>query len=154
MTSGSQLSPEGDILKRKLRYMLNDVGVAEFNHAHGRIVDYIVDLQEVIDAVENEAPTESQWLRIEGAHRALDEYVQTHFREEEAALEARNFFAIRVHKEQHRRFEAEVAEVGRKIGARDVSVTVGLKDFLLDWLFKHINQVDMKYKETFAQAPL
>ena len=147
--SSSELTPAGDILKRKLRYMLSDVGVADFNEAHGRIVDHIVDLHEVIEAVEEDLPTEPQWIRIQENHKALEEYVRIHFRAEEKAMEEKKFFGLSVQLEQHRKFEMEVARVGQGIAARDFSVTEGLKDFLLDWLFTHINRVDMKYKDFF-----
>jgi hemerythrin len=115
------------------------VGIADIDTQHKKLVDMINVLHEAM----------SQRKGQEVLSKLLDEmaaYAGTHFANEEQKMKAANYPDFAKHKPLHDAFAAKVAEFQKKVGAKQIGVTIELMNFLKDWLVNHICDVEKKYK--------
>ncbi len=74
----------------------------------------------------------------------LEEYVQTHFRDEEALQRLHRFPGYKEHCVQHADFEARIKALRSEIDAEGISMhhVIQTNNLLLKWLLNHISKVD------------
>lgn len=74
----------------------------------------------------------------------LDEYVQLHFREEEALMEAHGYLHIARHKEEHRVFTEMLRDLKSELATTGptAKVLVQTNKVLIYWLTEHIKNLD------------
>lgn len=82
-------------------------------------------------------------------HAIFDElctYIQEHFRDEEALLEANNYPDLIAHKKEHNDYITNFSEIvyGASKGNLDIYT---LNCFLTEWWLNHILTSDMQYKD-------
>jgi hemerythrin len=114
------------------------VGVKKFDEQHKQLVAMINELQDAMLAAKGKGAASKILLK-------LTDYVAVHFREEERAMDDAGYPAVAEHKLEHRKLAAEVQQYVKRAQAKDLMVTVGLMNFLRDWLINHIQKTDMQY---------
>ncbi|MBI5485312.1 MAG: hemerythrin family protein [Deltaproteobacteria bacterium] len=79
----------------------------------------------------------------------LEEYVQTHFRYEEALQQLRRYPGYEEHRAQHASFVARIRELREKTDKEGFSThhVLETNNMLLKWLLNHISKVDTKLGE-------
>lgn len=89
---------------------------------------------------------------IKSARKAA-EYVQSHFRAEEALLEKAGYPGLGEHRAEHEKFVKELIAQVRNFEAGLKFVPNNFARFLRDWVLTHIAIMDKKYALFFAQRP-
>lgn len=79
----------------------------------------------------------------------LEEYVQTHFRDEEALQQLRRYPEYEEHRAQHAGFVARIKELREETDKEGISThhVLETNNMLLKWLLNHISKVDTKLGE-------
>ena len=74
----------------------------------------------------------------------LDQYVNRHFRDEEALMDRGNYPEARRHKQQHRYFVDQLAGLKRELETTGptIQVIIRTNKALIYWLTEHIREVD------------
>mgnify|MGYP000184110535 CR=1 FL=1 len=80
----------------------------------------------------------------------LNEYVATHFRDEERYMQSVNYPKLEAHKSEHQKFTKRVQELTQSFRASQVSLTIDTMKFLQEWLVNHIKRVDQQYAPAAA----
>ena len=75
----------------------------------------------------------------------LIQYTQLHFATEERLMQSHGYPDYLAHKAEHERLTKTVLDFQHKFQSNEVGLTVGVMDFLKDWLTKHILGSDKKY---------
>ena len=127
--------------------LVTDVGVAELNKQHLRLASYAVELNQIVEEISNREPTQADWRHIDALFSRICLFVAAHFRSEEELMEKHGYPAYAEHKGLHQRFSSELADVQSKINNRNLKFGSKLSNLLWDFLYVHINEVDIKYKE-------
>ena len=78
-------------------------------------------------------------------HEKLREYASTHFRFEEALMQAKGYPGLESHVRQHKYFESQVAELDANQAGGRARTTESLFVFLRDWFLSHILEDDRKF---------
>ena len=76
---------------------------------------------------------------------SLAAYTQTHFSDEERVMLQNRYPGFSDHKRSHDQLVARVRDFQREVEAGNATVSLGLMNFLKDWLLQHIQGVDRKY---------
>ncbi len=80
-------------------------------------------------------------------------YAKTHFRDEERMLTELNYPDLAKHQERHADLNRKLADYYRNFYLKRDMKAQDVLDFLKHWLFDHILEEDMGYKETLSQPP-
>lgn len=127
--------------------LVTDVGVDELNKQHLRLASYAVELSQIVEEISARKPTQADWRHVDALFSRIRLFVATHFRSEEELMEKHGYPACAHHKGLHNQFSSELAAVQSKINNRNVKFGGKCCTLLWDFLFVHINEVDIKYKE-------
>ncbi len=127
--------------------LVTDVGVAELNKQHLRLASYAVELNQIVEEISARRPTQTDWRQIDALFSRICLFVAAHFRSEENLMEEHGYPAYAEHKDLHRQFSSELADVQSKINNRNLKFGSKLSNLLWNFLYVHINEVDIKYKE-------
>lgn len=87
-------------------------------------------------------------------HSALDDLVDhaiAHFRREEKIMEETAYPAYAEHKRQHEELVAEVAQLRQRFETGESIFSVGVLQFLSDWLIHHIDASDKPLADYLAR---
>ena len=122
------------------QYML---GIAKVDQQHMVLVTLINRLESLRAG---DAPSDRD---LDEILKHLEQYVHTHFRDEEALLERLAYPEFPGHREEHHAFENRVAAFREAFANGDASVPEKLGQFLEGWLLHHILENDRKYVEDF-----
>jgi hemerythrin-like metal-binding protein len=123
------------------------VGVDELNKQHLRLASYAVELSQIVEEISPGEPTQADWQHVDALFGRICLFVAAHFRTEEELMEKHGYPAYAGHKGRHDQFLSELAEVQSKINNRNLEFGGKCCTLLWDFLFVHINEVDIKYKE-------
>ncbi len=132
---------------RRTNCLVTDVGVAELNKQHLRLASYAVELNQIVEEISAREPTQADWRHIDALFSRICLFVTTHFRSEEELMEKHGYPACAEHKGLHKQFSNDLADVQSKINNRNLKFGSKLSNLLWDFLYVHINEVDIKYKE-------
>lgn len=84
----------------------------------------------------------------------LIDYTRTHFRREEALMQAAHYPDFATHQRLHRDLSVKLREFETAYANDpDAFDLEGFYDFVADWLLVHVMTVDMKLKPYLAAAP-
>jgi hemerythrin len=118
-----------------------ETGILSIDHEHHTLFDALNRMHEAIAADEGEAKV----------RRSLDfllDYTATHFRDEEMRLAAIGFPGLEEHQAEHAKLLAQVAEFKAAYDADPSAANANrLTLFLVEWIVRHINEMDMQYIE-------
>lgn len=82
----------------------------------------------------------------------LTDYMDYHFREEEALQEAAGFPFLQFHRGSHQAIAMRLSALLSGLGQRPLpQVMIDIRDFLADWLSHHIEIEDFEYKPYLSQ---
>ncbi|HSW02504.1 MAG TPA: bacteriohemerythrin [Sedimentisphaerales bacterium] len=114
------------------------VGVPEMDTQHKRLIEMINRLHGAMAKGEGAAI-------LKTIVNELVTYTKVHFASEERLLASRQYPGLAAHKQLHEHFTAKVMEMHEKIQAGKMVTSVGVGNFLKDWLIRHIQQEDKQY---------
>lgn len=83
----------------------------------------------------------------------LVEYVSYHFAAEERFLKETAYADFDMHREEHQKFSSKIEELCRLLSTGScpgIVESVELTDFLMNWLYHHILEVDMDYGKLYS----
>jgi hemerythrin len=75
----------------------------------------------------------------------LLQYTRVHFAQEEELMQRSSYPQIAGHKEQHRKFIAEVEKYSRELETSGIGNSVAVLSVMKDWLIDHIQKTDKAY---------
>ena len=127
--------------------LLADVGVNACNKQHLRLASYAVEFHEMVEALAEKEPDQSDWRRIDSLFSRISRFVAVHFREEEELMVQHGYPDYTRHKSLHDKFVKELANVQSQINNRNISFKGKFGSMLWDWLYHHINEIDCQYGE-------
>ncbi|MGN7613657.1 bacteriohemerythrin [Magnetococcales bacterium HHB-1] len=137
--------------RSQLMRRLRQVAVPDFHRQHERLIDLIAEVYIQVKALQKRSPTEDDLLQLEKELQALKGYAASHFAEEEAFMKKIGFKGLEGHILEHRRFVAGLEEKERLMKEESVSYAIDLLHLVVNWLFDHINRMDMQYSR-FSQG--
>ena len=118
-----------------------EIGILSIDHQHHTMFDALNRMHDAVSADEGEA-------KVRHTLDALVECTVAHFRDEEARLAAIDFPGLLEHKAEHTKLLDEVAEFIATYHADPTSDNANrLAHFLVEWIVRHINEMDMRYIE-------
>jgi len=133
-----------ELLKELGAYMENfawkdkySVHVDEMDRHHKKILEYLAEIQGKIQSDDSDR-------KVGETLKALIDYADFHFSEEERLMRAMDYFELTTQINQHAYFTEEVREMTRQF---DLRILPGrsVVGFLRDWFINHILHEDYKY---------
>ena len=114
------------------------IGVEEIDQQHKGFLEYLNECY--LQTARNSSAVINRHL-----HEKLKEYAATHFRFEEALLQAKGYPNLEFHVKKHKYFESRVAELDPDKAGGRTRTTESLFVFLRDWFLCHILEEDKKF---------
>ena len=134
--------------------LLKNVGVSEFNKQHLKLASYAVEFNQLVEELQDREPTVEDWKRVDAVFSRVTLFVATHFREEEEIMRKYNYPGYPGHKVQHDKFVQDLAKIQSQINDRNVKFKGRMSTLLWEWLYNHINEIDVEYRDFFAEKGL
>lgn len=116
------------------------VGNPIIDTQHRRLIDLVNDFHR---ALENGRGQESISFVLDN----LNDYIEMHFRSEEALFNISDYPEKDSHVEEHRRLIERVEQYLKRFKQGDKYLTVEIQDFIQEWVEHHIKVTDAGYKE-------
>jgi len=87
-------------------------------------------------------------------YQSLKEYVEKHFRDEEALMASSGYPGLEKQKREHQKFQRQVLELGNTISRQGVTLMelVQMNKLLVNWLVNHVQDVDRKFGEYLRET--
>ena len=87
-------------------------------------------------------------------YQSLEEYVEKHFRDEEAMMASSGYPGLEKQKREHQKFQRQVSELGNTISRKGVTLMelVQINKLLVNWLVSHVQDVDQKFGEYLRET--
>lgn len=113
-------------------------GVAKYDEQHKEIFNLLNALHTATASGDRNA--------IGAKLDALINYVVKHFKDEEAAMQAKKYSGFAAHKGEHDKLVSTCADLQKKFHANKADVTADTTKLVKDWLYKHIPSMDRAYE--------
>jgi hemerythrin len=119
-----------------------ETGIPEIDNQHKEM---FVRINQLLDACHQGRGQET----LGDVLNFLEDYARRHFMDEEALMAAKGYPELASHREMHREFMANVAEVKRRFQEEGpgVHIVVITNRVIAGWLNTHIRRVDKKFGE-------
>ena len=134
--------------------LLKNVGVAEFNKQHLKLASYAVEFNQLAEELAQREPDANDWKRVDALFSRVTLFVATHFREAEETMRKFEYPGYPGHKVQHDKFVEDLTKIQSQINDRNVKFKGKMSTLLWDWLYHHINEIDVEYRDFFADKNL
>lgn len=134
--------------------LLKNVGVSEFNKQHLRLASYAVEFNQLAEELADREPDANDWKRVDALFSRVTLFVATHFREEEEFMRKFDYPGYPGHKLQHDKFVSDLTKIQSQINNRNAKFKGKMSTLLWEWLYHHINEIDVEYREFFADKGL
>lgn len=134
--------------------LLKNVGVSDFNKQHLKLASYAVEFNQLAEELADREPDASDWKRVDALFSRVTRFVATHFREEEEIMRKYDYPGYPGHKVKHDKFVSDLAKLQSQINNRNMKFKGKMSTLLWDWLYHHINEIDVEYREFFADKGL
>ncbi len=87
-------------------------------------------------------------------YQSLKEYIEKHFRDEEALMASSGYPGLEKQKREHKNFQRQVSELGNTISSQGVALIelVQMNKLLVNWLVNHVQDVDQKFGEYLRET--
>lgn len=120
------------------------VGIPEFDEHHFHLLD-------LMNKAHDSCIKGTQADAFRDIVKDLAEYVACHFTAEERFMKEHNYQNLDAHREEHLLFCKKIADSFDLIASGVSTIEmVELTNFLMDWLFHHILEVDMHYSKMLS----
>ena len=116
---------------------------SQIDFQHRQLIDAIGDLEDAL--------AKADQRQIAAAVPFLRQYAQTHFADEERALELIAWPKLAEHRELHRGFVRRLGELEGACARDDVTAGTMLLGFLAAWLTRHIRGADHEFAAEVRQ---
>jgi len=123
------------------------VGNEEIDAQHRRLVDLVNQLHEAM--VEGVVGEKLGHFLVE-----LVEYTKYHFSTEERLFEERGYPARDEHVAEHQDFVARLLEFMEAYNEGNAAISVGMLQYLREWILHHIREVDRQYAAFLFGVPV
>jgi len=124
-----------------------ETGVAKFDEQHKALFTLVLKLQTAMEKNEGSSATR-------GILEELIGYTKSHFKDEEAALEASGFSGLAAHREEHVKLTNQVGRYYSDLITGKIVFSGAILNFLLNWLTEHIAKCDKEYGPHFSKHPV
>jgi hemerythrin len=114
------------------------VKVPEFDQQHRQLFRLVDDLHQAMKAGQSKQ-------NLEKILSALIRYTDMHFTAEEQAMMSANYKDFAAHRTEHNKLKTKVIAFQKEFEAGTAGISVGLMEFLNDWLVSHILKTDQQY---------
>lgn len=120
------------------------VGIRQFDDDHKKLIRYANELQYAIQDARDKGTLDP--VEIEVILHRMENYARWHFRSEEAAMEKTGYPELEVHRGEHRKFIAKVAEMTKRfMGSSNPQHAAEIAEFLYNWIVDHVYRIDGEY---------
>ncbi|WP_234084063.1 bacteriohemerythrin [Azonexus sp. R2A61] len=116
------------------------VGIDVIDEHHRYLFDLTNDLYEVVS-------TKRGSREVARVMKALDQYVQVHFRAEERMMDHHGYHALGRQRHQHGEFEARLREFYAELHDNPLTAQFDVLVYLRTWLVRHILHEDARLRE-------
>lgn len=137
--------------KRKVLNKLTKIDVPSMHSQHQQLVEYIIEIAEVMIDLRKRKPTDSELESVSITVKKVENYLANHLNEEEEFLRSINYPEIESHKMAHEKFKKEFFKVKENMDKVGVQYIVDLYYLIYSWLFDHINYHDVKYSKFYLE---
>lgn len=120
------------------------VGVRELDDQHKGLIHMINEMHYAMNQDKGQEA-------ISSIVEQMFDYMETHFRTEEAYLQKFDYPALPSHQRQHEEFRAKARDLRQRVRQREFILSFEIVQFLSDWLQNHIMVADMKYSTLLAE---
>jgi methyl-accepting chemotaxis protein/hemerythrin len=111
------------------------IGIAEIDSQHKLLIELLNNL--------NEGIRNGQGMDIlQDTINGLLNYVEDHFKAEEALMEKHEYPLVDNHKNLHKEFVEKLNTFTQEYEDKRMFVSIDIRNFLRDWLIKHISTID------------
>lgn len=124
-----------------------NLGIEEIDRQHK---EFVRNLSLLIDAIGKNSLQKDLQKVLEG----ISNYAEYHFSTEERYFDEFYYEGAVEHKEKHQEFRNKIKELLEKFSRDELTLSYELADFLEDWLFDHLLNMDGKYVECFKSHGL
>lgn len=124
-----------------------EFGIREIDEQHKKFVD---GLSRLIDAIDEQKVKEE----MAGILQEIGEYADYHFFTEEKYFDQFNYEGAEEHKQKHQEFRDKFKDILNKYEKDEMAMSFELVEFLENWLFDHLLNLDKKYVECFKNNGL
>lgn len=121
---------------------LFEIGIPKIDAEHRHLTGIVNAFHDVVSAGEARG-------KVFAVLNLLTQYVEIHFRNEEALMEAGKYPGLLAHRREHERLTVQIFELAERYEAGAAQITTAVMDFLKNWLLDHILQEDRKIGEYF-----
>jgi|SaaInl4_150m_RNA_FD_contig_21_1753163_length_571_multi_6_in_0_out_0_1 hemerythrin len=120
-----------------------ELGIESVDNQHKTIIERIHRLEIALDS----QATSVSYQRMIETHDFLHYYVAAHFREEEEMMAQGNYPELEAHKDRHRSFEMQLAQLRIDLDNSGLMshAAAQLINYLSKWFITHIQTEDPKY---------
>ena len=123
------------------------VKIGKFDDQHKKLIGLINEL--------HAAMTQGKGKEVISlAIKAMLDYTQVHFKDEEAFLKRYNYPELDAQHKEHTYFVNTVLDFKKQYEANSLSTVVQIFNFLNTWLVQHIKKADAKYGQVLAGKPI
>ncbi|MEG3640319.1 bacteriohemerythrin [Magnetococcus sp. PR-3] len=140
------MNQAGEVFRSKLAETLPDVGVARFNDAHQKLVDIIIDIDQILEGMIESELAQDSWNSLGDLIGSLVLYTRQHFEDEEKAMRANDYLGYIEHSQQHVKLVGELQVFQNGVVSQNEEITMKMRSWLLEWLLVHIKSFDMQYR--------
>ena len=132
---------------------LVDVGVPEFNLAHERLLEIVIDADVILGGaiVSGNAILEDGWNNLSDIVHELIVYTEKHFSEEVDYLRVHGYPSADQHQSKHYDIIEDLNIFQRTVMQHDERKLSDMRRWLLAWLLNHVNNQDQDYADFFSQ---
>lgn len=116
---------------------------------HDVIDNQHIELFSLFDEFVEGCAKERGTVSVVELHQKLKEYVEKHFRDEEALMASSGYPGLEKQKREHQKFQRQVSELGSTISRQGVTLIelVQMNKLLVNLLVNHVQDVDQKFGE-------
>jgi len=116
---------------------------------HAVIDNQHIELFSLFDEFVEGCAKERGKVSVVELHQKLKEYVEKHFRDEEALMASSGYPGLEKQKREHQKFQRQVSELGSTISRQGVTLIelVQMNKLLVNLLVNHVQDVDQKFGE-------
>jgi len=116
---------------------------------HDVIDNQHIELFSLFDEFVEGCAKERGKVSVVELHQKLKEYVEKHFRDEEALMASSGYPGLEKQKREHQKFQRQVSELGSTISRQGVTLIelVQMNKLLVNLLVNHVQDVDQKFGE-------
>ncbi|MDH3809350.1 MAG: hemerythrin family protein [Desulfuromonadales bacterium] len=116
---------------------------------HAVIDNQHIELFSLFDEFVEGCAKERGKVSVVELYQSLKDYVEKHFRDEEALMASSGYPGLEKQKREHQKFQRQVSELGSTISRQGVTLIelVQMNKLLVNLLVNHVQDVDQKFGE-------